>query len=77
MDRRSMTSAALASALAVLNWTPYMFAQHVDRHERTVRRWLYGESPIPSLVEREVAFLLIPLVEAQGADHPLKTGVGE
>jgi len=60
-----MTPADLASALAALNMTPQQLANHVGRHERTVKRWLAGASAVPHWAAEKVEALLAEQERAQ------------
>ena len=49
-----MTGEELTSTLKRLGLTTLAFAQHIERNEKTVRRWRKGTTPIPRWIEREI-----------------------
>ena len=61
-----MTHLALRTALCVLGWSGLTLAKRCLVNERTVRRWLDGQSPVPD----RVATWLQELVKAHAAHQP-------
>jgi hypothetical protein len=46
-----MTPARLAEILDLLRWSAYALAAETRVNDRTVRRWLAGDYPIPETIE--------------------------
>jgi DNA-binding transcriptional regulator YiaG len=53
----TVNATQLRQALKGLGWTRKRFAKELEVNERTVRRWLSGESPVPQTVALAVAHL--------------------
>ena len=43
----TLTGEEVRIALAMANWSGVEFARRINTNDRTVRRWLGGEQPIP------------------------------
>ena len=52
-----MTPADLRAALDAIGWGPTTLAERAGINERTVRRWLAGQNPVPGAVAAWLAAL--------------------
>jgi DNA-binding transcriptional regulator YiaG len=56
--KKEMTATQFQAALDKIGISQMAFARHIEKDDRTVRRWVSGESVVPALVAHYVRELV-------------------